>query len=218
MQPYLYPYAGYFRLFAVADVFVVLDDVQFPRRGRVHRCQIPGPAGAPEWLTLPLARAARGARIEELRFAARARDALDRRLARHRWIGAGRGELAERVREHLGGPLDMPAAFLERGLHLVRDALDLRARIVRASDLAIAPGLQAQDHILALATAAGAATYVNAPGGRALYHPPAFADAGIALRFLAPYEGRFTYMLPALMGEDAGALRDDVCSQLDLTE
>ena len=32
MQPYFVPYAGYFRLFAVADVVVMFDCVQFPRR------------------------------------------------------------------------------------------------------------------------------------------------------------------------------------------
>ena len=29
MQPYFMPYAGYFRLFAAADLFVALDCVQF---------------------------------------------------------------------------------------------------------------------------------------------------------------------------------------------
>jgi hypothetical protein len=37
MQPYFLPFAEYFRLFAASDVFVLLDDVQFPRRGWVHR-------------------------------------------------------------------------------------------------------------------------------------------------------------------------------------
>ena len=37
MQPYFIPYAGYFRLFTGADLFVVCDDVQFPRRGWLHR-------------------------------------------------------------------------------------------------------------------------------------------------------------------------------------
>jgi hypothetical protein len=33
MQPYFIPYAGYFRLFAATDLFVIYDCVQFPRRG-----------------------------------------------------------------------------------------------------------------------------------------------------------------------------------------
>ena len=37
MQPYFFPYLGYFRLFSQADEFVIYDCVQMPRRGRVHR-------------------------------------------------------------------------------------------------------------------------------------------------------------------------------------
>lgn len=49
MQPYYYPYAGYFRLFAVSDIFVFLDCVQWNRRGRVHRYESDG-----KWITLPI--------------------------------------------------------------------------------------------------------------------------------------------------------------------
>lgn len=49
MQPYHYPYAGYFRLFAASDLFVIYDDVQFNRRGRVHRYQ-----KNDKWITLPI--------------------------------------------------------------------------------------------------------------------------------------------------------------------
>ena len=54
MQPYFVPYAGYFRLFAAADVFVAYDCVQFPRRGWVHRNRLPTATGMSDWLTLPV--------------------------------------------------------------------------------------------------------------------------------------------------------------------
>lgn len=55
MQPYYYPYAGYFRLFAATDLFVILDDVQWNRRGRVHRCEAHG-----KWITtLPIKKTSR---------------------------------------------------------------------------------------------------------------------------------------------------------------
>ena len=68
MQPYFFPYAGYFRLFAAADQFVIYDCVQFPRRGWVHRNRLPDANGAPAWLTLPLEKASRNLTISELRF------------------------------------------------------------------------------------------------------------------------------------------------------
>lgn len=48
-QPYWYPYAGYFRLFAATDLFVIYDCCQWNRRGRVHRYQSKG-----KWVTLPI--------------------------------------------------------------------------------------------------------------------------------------------------------------------
>jgi hypothetical protein len=59
MQPYFMPYAGYFRLFCAADVFVMFDCVQFRRRGWVHRnrfpllCHAPRPAQPRGVHTLP---------------------------------------------------------------------------------------------------------------------------------------------------------------------
>ena len=57
MQPYFVPHAGYFRLFAASDLFVVFDCVQFPRRGWVHRNRLPDAQGRARWLTLPLSKA-----------------------------------------------------------------------------------------------------------------------------------------------------------------
>lgn len=49
-QPYYYPYAGWFRLFAASDLFVFLDCVQLNRRSYVHRCSSGG-----KWIhTLPI--------------------------------------------------------------------------------------------------------------------------------------------------------------------
>jgi len=69
MQPYFFPYAGYFRLFTHVDEFVIFDCVQFPRRGRVHRCEFVAANGTLEWLTLPLARQSRDVLIRDLEFA-----------------------------------------------------------------------------------------------------------------------------------------------------
>jgi len=211
MQPYFYPYAGYFRLLAQADAFVILDDVQFPRRGRVHRCQVPGPGGTgEEWLTLPLQSQAREVQIRALLFADGAQAAFRQRLDRLPWIAAAEGPLAGRVREHLYGPLQDVPAFLEQGLRLVADALGLRASITRSSELELDPGLRGQERIIAIAAAHAAEEYLNSPGGRELYDPAAFAAEGMRLRFLDDYRGRYPHLLPALLSEGPQALRADL--------
>jgi hypothetical protein len=206
MQPYFFPYAGYYRLFAAADLFVLLDCVQFPRRGRVHRCEVQGPAGPTEWLTLPLARQDRAVRIRDLAFAAGAPAEMARRLARHPWIGAAAGPVAQALQDSLviRGP-DV-TAHLEGQLHVTAGVLGLPARILRSSSLAIDPALRGQDRILALCAGLGATAYVNPPGGRALYHAADFARAGVALRFLPPWAGPGTSILHDLLQGDAAGL------------
>jgi hypothetical protein len=210
MQPYFFPYAGYFRLLDRVDEFVVFDCVQFPRRGRVHRCEMPDPDDATRWLTLPLARQPQDTRIADLRFAGDARARFDAELRRFPWIFAAGGPLADAVREHLAAPLDDVVDYLERGLLLVRDLLGLRCSLRRSSSLGIAPALRGQERILAIAGALGATHYLNSPGGRDLYSAGRFAEAGVALEFLPDYDGPHRFLLPALLRESASDLRADL--------
>jgi hypothetical protein len=53
MQPYFFPYIGYFQLIAQSDVFVFYDDVQYIKGGWVNRNRILR-NGEPCWLTLPV--------------------------------------------------------------------------------------------------------------------------------------------------------------------
>ena len=202
MQPYFFPYAGYFRLFSQVDEFVLFDQVQFPRTGRVHRTEFE----AGKWLTLPLVRQPLEVQICELAFVDGARAELDRRLTALPWLGAAKGEHAERLRDYLHAPLPGVVDFLEQGLRLVNSLLGIDVPIVRSSQLAIAPGLRGQARVLAVAAARGASHYLNSPGGRALYQPEAFAAAGIELEFLPDYQGSHYHLLRDLARGEAGAI------------
>jgi len=202
MQPYFFPYAGYYRLFAQVDEFVLFDCVQFPRTGRVHRSEVaPG-----SWLTLPLARQSREVLIRDLEFAPGARAEFDRRLAALPWLAQAHGDVAEQLRAYLRAPLPGVVDFLETGLKLVNSLLGIDTPILRSSSLVIPPELRGQERIIAIARARDARTYLNPPGGRALYQPEAFADAGLALEFLPDYEGPHRHLLPALARGDAPAI------------
>lgn len=210
MQPYFFPYAGYFRLLHLVDRFVIFDCVQFPRRGRVHRTQVPGPGGALEWLTLPLSSRPRDVLIRDLVFAPAARARFDERLARHAWLANARGETAERLCAYLYGPLESVIDYLEAGLRLVADLLDLDPVFCRSSALGLGPTLRSQERVIAAVKAVGGTHYLNAPGGRDLYDPERFAEAGLTLSFLAPYRGPNTCLLPALLTQPLAAIRADI--------
>jgi WbqC-like protein family len=144
------------------------DCVQFPRRGRVHRTEVPGPSGKIEWLTLPLAVQPRHVLIDRLTFATGARASFDQRLKRFTWVESAKGPAAEQLRAFLHAPLSSVIDYLENSVRLVAELLRLNIPIVRSSALKISPLVRGQDRVIAIAKALGAARYVNAPGGRAL--------------------------------------------------
>jgi len=213
MQPYFYPYAGYFRLFAAADLFVVYDCVQFPRRGWVHRNRLPDASGKPGWLTLPLEKAPRATKISDLRFPADAIQRLEEQMRRFPALDAEPAEQPLlRGLTALAGTT--PVEYLERGLGEICAVLGLACELTRSSGLAIPAEIRGQERILAIAEAVGADHYVNAPGGEALYEPNEFARRGIGLNILKPYRGPSWSILQRLTDEPASRLEEEIESQI----
>ena len=208
MQPYFVPYAGYFRLFAAADVFVAYDCVQFPRRGFVHRNKLTDRQGELRYLTLPLAAAPRDTRIDALAFRDDAAAVLHREA--HRFPALRNAPATDPLMQWLLSP-DRPVAdYLVAGLRLCAERLDVGRPIHRSSALGLSSDIRGQDRILAIAKAFGARAYVNAPGGRDLYDPEPFRAEGIALGFLRPVAGAKHSILERLLSEDTAALAQEI--------
>ena len=203
MQPYFMPYAGYFRLFSVADVFVVFDCVQFPRRGWVHRNRFALADGRLDWLTLPVMKCPRDTRIDELAFTHDAGERLAADLQRFpelREARAQRSALLELVTDlGTGGISD----YLQGQLARICALLGLARPMVRSSELGIDRDAHGQARVIEIAKALGATRYVNSPGGREIYDARSFADNGLELKFLTPFTASAQSILTLLLTASA---------------
>ncbi|MFP3553216.1 WbqC family protein [Paraburkholderia sp. SIMBA_049] len=212
MQPYFFPYAGYFRLLARSDVFVIYDCVQFPRRGWVHRNKLPDINGAEQWLTLPLRKAPQDALISDLQFSSDARDVLIERLRSFPLRSldpAMRMEAMEIVLNTNQSVVD----YLESTLAYVARQVRLPWSVVRSSSLSVPQSFRGQDRIIEIARRVGATHYINSPGGRDLYNAEVFAQAGMTLEFLPPYAGPSGSMLGRMLAEPADLLWQDISAE-----
>ena len=199
MQPYFVPYAGYFRLFSEADLFVIYDCVQFPRRGYVHRNQLPDAMDRPRWFTLPLKYASRTAKIKDMEFADDGHERLA--LARRNFpCLRSLPEVWENLFSSAAGPL---VPWLTASLDLTCQSLNIESQIIRSSELEIPDGYTGQDRIIQICKTLGATSYLNAPGGRHLYSEKAFQEEKIELSFLPPYQGATLSVLFDLLHSDA---------------
>ena len=66
MQPYFFPYLGYFSLIKHSDLFVLLDDVQFIRHGWIDRNRILKPETGWQYIHCPLHKHSRQTPIKDL--------------------------------------------------------------------------------------------------------------------------------------------------------
>ena len=210
MQPYFIPYAGYFRLFAEADVVCIFDCVQFPRRGWVHRNQLPGVAGRPLWLTLPLAKRPMNTRIADLRFADDAAEALATRCRTFPVLRDVRHPLLDAMLNPSGDVV----SYLERLLSVACREMRLPFNVVRTTSLQIPTAFQGQERVLEVCRKFGAERYINLSGGRRLYDAMSFQSQGIELKLFEPWTGPNWSILYRLLTEPSANVAAQVNAQI----
>ena len=66
MQPYLFPYLGYFSLIKHTDRFVLLSEVQFIRHGWIDRNRVLKPTESWQYIGVPLAKHSRETKIKDI--------------------------------------------------------------------------------------------------------------------------------------------------------
>jgi hypothetical protein len=212
MQPYFLPYAGYFRLFQSADLVVILDCVQFPRRGWVHRNRLPDFAGEMQWLTIPLHKMARDTLIHQLKLGRDYQERWHAQLQRFP-VAQSNDPLSKMIVALRGDPVE----FIIDLLGEVTQSLNLPFKIARSHTLDIPKNLRGQQRIIAIAKHFGAVEYINLAGGRELYSADLFAENQLALKFLTPYVGDYSSIWSRLLTMDPLMLRNEIIKQTTLS-
>lgn len=223
MQPYLFPYLGYFQLVHAADTFVFYDDVNFIKNGWVNRNRILM-NGAASYLTVQLRDASSFKKINEIRF-------TDNRPKLMKTVDQAyrKAPFYAAVRPVIEATMSLDTDNLsELAVHSVQEIssyLELSTRFQVSSEAyASSVGMERSDRILTLCKNNGATRYVNAPGGMELYDKMVFSNVGVELSFLRMQElsyRQFSHvfvpglsMIDVLMFND----RESVRGMLDMYE
>lgn len=185
-QPTYLPWLGYFEQIAQADVFVILDTVQFEKQSWQCRNRLKGSNGEPFWLTVPLAQHPLDTPLHQIRIAPNARKWADKHL-RSMTVGLGRAaafrEVYPLIAEWMSAPYEYLVDLNIAGIRLFSQMLGLAPEIIRASDLQ--PRGQKAELVVDLCRQVNATRYYAAAGSREYLdeQPQLFSDAGIALEY-----------------------------------
>jgi hypothetical protein len=184
MQPYFFPYLGYFQLIDAVDAFVVYDDVNYRKGGWINRNYILGANGKLR-LTLSLQQASSNKRINET-FLAGSTEKLLRTIRQQYEKAPNFASVYPLVEVVLRQKERNLARFVETGLRLVCDYLGKRPEWYLSSRLGKNDRLRGQEKVLAICELIGVTHYINLPGGKALYDADTFEKKGIQLLFIEP--------------------------------
>jgi hypothetical protein len=181
-QPHYLPWLGYLQRMARADLFIVLDHVQFERGNYQNRTQV-RVNGAPHWLTVPVQQRSQKERIVEKAidnsrpWGLQHFETLRRAYASARFFGL----YATELRAILDCEYQRLVDLNEHALGFLRNALDIRTPLVKSSELGV-QGMKSE-LVLNLCKAVGAsALLVGLGGSRRYLDRVAFAEAGIGLQ------------------------------------
>ncbi|WP_324671795.1 WbqC family protein [Hymenobacter sp. GOD-10R] len=187
MQPYLFPYLGYFQLLHCADTFVLLDDVAFINKGWINRNVLL--VNCAKYLfSIPLLGSSQNKLIKDIRLYPdiRPRQKLLATIRQEYKTAIAFNDVFPLVEQILlSGEGDLTALVLE-SLRRINAHVNLSVPVLRSSTITKDNGLVAQARIIEICQRLGAHEYVNLPGGAALYAAADFERQGIRLRFLQP--------------------------------
>lgn len=185
MQPYIFPYIGYFQLINAVDKFIIYDDVAYINKGWVNRNNILI-SGKASMFTLPLISASQNRLIREIEV-----DNLETWSKKFLKTIEQSYKKAPYYQEILkilmqvfqSNPANI-ATLCTTSLKATCQYLGIKTELVDSSTIYNNQHLKAQERILAICLQEKADHYINPIGGMAIYDKQLFADNKILLNFI----------------------------------
>ncbi len=184
MQPYFFPYIGYFQLIAAVDIFIVYDNIKYTKKGWINRNRMLQ-NGKDVMFSLPLKSDSDSLDVCERELAADFnRDKLLNQLKEAYRRAPYFAEIFAMVEQIVRYKDTNLFRYLHHSIVRTCEYLGITTEIGVSSDIAIDHDLKNQDKVLALCEAVGANTYVNAIGGMELYSRQVFLEKDLELKFI----------------------------------
>ncbi len=184
MQPYFWPYLGYFQLIGAVDKFVIYDDIQYTKKGWINRnrylCN-----GEAKYFSIALEKDSDFLDVCQRRVA----KSFDKKKIENQIYMAYKKapyfeivypifyDCVEQEEENL-------FKYILYSVKRLVAYLGINTELIISSDLHIAKDLKGKDKVIKICQQLDATQYINPIGGVALYDKAEFEDKGLTLSFL----------------------------------
>lgn len=189
MQPYLFPYIGYYQMAAAVDNFIFYDDVNFIKGGYIQRNKLL--VNGSEWLfTVPLSKASPNMLIMDVEvdsnrwehWKSKFLRTVEQSYRKARNYSAG----WDLLNEVLNTKTNCISELSGRSISCIMERLGREVNFEFSSDSGLGDHLRFEDRIMYMCKERGVQEYVQSSGGRDLYSPEKWAADGLSIKFLIP--------------------------------
>lgn len=186
MQPYFFPYIGYFQLINSVDEFVIYDNIQYTKKGWINRNRILL-NGKDTLFTVPLKK--------DSDFL----DVVNREISKD-WIKDRVKVLNQIKSSYKKAPFFNDVfplvekciineelnlfKFIYDSLCYINDFLDIKTKIIISSTIDINHELKSKDKVIEICKKLNSDNYINSIGGIDLYDKEEFKKSSIELKFI----------------------------------
>lgn len=185
MQPYFFPYIGYWQLINVVDKYVIYDDVNYIKGGWINRNRILI-KDKPSFINLKMDGSSPNKLIKEIQVSNDNR--WKSKFLKTIELSYKKAPFFEMVYPIVEEIVNYDEAglslYLENSIKRIAEYLDIKTEFILSSNIKKNNSLRGQDKVLEISKCIGASEYYNAIGGVELYSPDAFEANSIKLKFL----------------------------------
>lgn len=194
MQPYFFPYIGYWQLINVVDKFVILDDVNYITRGYINRNSILL-NGKPYRFTIPVKKASQNKLImeTEFNFGIGEKEKFLQTIQMAYKKAPYYKNIMPLITEIIKNPESDVTNYIRFSLEKLMAYLHIHTEVLLSSQIKKNQELRAEERIIEICRKLNADTYINPCGGRKLYNQFDFEQNDMQLFFLDTKSDNIVY-------------------------
>ena len=190
MQPYLFPYIGYFQLIKAVDTFVIYDDVQYIKSGWINRNRILVNDSS-HLFSFSLKKSSSYTQINQRYFSNKfiyEKNKFFKLINSNYRKSPHYIEVMTMIEKTLDVDIENHsiAQIIGESLKIVCAYLDINTRFIASSDIKKNVNLKGEERVIDINKQLHADVYINSIGGKELYSKETFLTNGLQLYLLQP--------------------------------
>lgn len=182
MQPYLFPYIGYWQIINAVDKFIIYDDVNFINKGFINRNKILV-QNKPHQFTLELVGASQNKLINQIQIGNNSKKILltiEQSYKKSPFFNI----VFPLIKDVLNQNEKNLSKFIGYSLKKISDYFNIKTNFIYSSEIKKNNYLKKQDKIIDICQRLNATHYINPINGKELYDRKLFTENGIKLSFI----------------------------------